>query len=310
MLVTGATGFLGAHLTRALLRHGADVHALVRPSTRLDRIADVVDDVHLHQAALEDERQMRRIAETARPELIFHLAVQRDDATAADRQAALRTNVFGTAMLLEATATQEHRRLIHLGSSLEYGGTTEALPEAAATAPLTFYGATKAAATLLCQQAVRATGREIVILRPFHLFGPWEHPAHLVPTAIRAALHGQALPLTAPGLRRDWLFVADAVDACLLSAVADNVAGEVINVAAGQDWSNHEVVTAIGEITARPLDVQTGAFPARQWDAERKVADIAKARQLLGWTPRYSLRDGLAMTVDWTRSRSAEDDRE
>ena len=309
MLVTGATGFLGAHLTRALLRHGADVHALVRPSTRLDRIADVVDDVNLHQAELADEGHLRRIAETVRPELTFHLAVQRDDATLADRQAALRTNVLGTAMLLEATATPEHRRVIHLGSSLEYGQSTAPLHEAAATAPLTFYGATKAAATLLCQQAVRATGREIVILRPFHLFGPWEHPGHLVPTAIRAALRGDTLALTAPGLRRDWLFVADAVDACLLSAVADNVAGEVINVAAGQDWSNHDVVTAIGEITGRALDVQTGAFPARPWDAERKVADIAKARRLLGWTPRHSLRDGLAMTVDWTLSRSAEDDR-
>jgi nucleoside-diphosphate-sugar epimerase len=305
VLVTGAAGFLGANLTRELLRQGADVHALVRPSTSFWRIAEVVDELTLHRADLEDERLLARVVEAVRPGVIVHLAVRREDGNAQDRNATLRTNVLGTADLLEATASLDYRRFIHLGSSLEYRPMDAPHREDANPAPMTYYGASKAAATTLCQQAARAKGLPIVILRPFQIYGFWENTNRLIPTAIMAAERCQEMGLTAPGYRRDWLFVEDAVDAILRCIVADDVTGEVINIGSGEDWSNEEVVAVVGAVMGKEIAVRVGEHPVRPWDTERWVADITKARRLLGWAPRHSLREGVARSAAWMRDHAA-----
>lgn len=301
VLIAGAAGFLGANLARELLRQGAEVHAVVRPSTALWRIAAVADDLTMHQVDLEDRPALARVVDAAHPEIIVNLAVRREDGAAQDRDATLRANVLGLAHLLEATASLDYRRFVHLGSSLEYGPGDAPHREDARLEPMTYYGATKAAATTLCQQAARAGDRAIVVLRPFQIYGCWEKANRLIPTAIVAAQRDEVMALTAPGYRRDWLFVDDAVAALLRTIVADreNVAGEVINVGSGEDWSSEDVVAVIGAVTGRQVRVRVGAHPARPWDNARCVADIAKARRLLGWAPRYPLRDGVARSVAW-----------
>jgi len=299
VLITGAAGFPGANLTRELLRRGADVQALVRPGSDLCRIVDVVSDLTLQLVDLLDPIELRRVIASVRPKAVVHLAVRREDGSPDERLATLRANVLGTASLLEATASLDDTRFIHLGSSLEYGAAQGPLREDAPPRPSTFYGATKAAATLLCQQAARAAGREIVVLRPFNVYGPWEKTSRLIPAAIVAALHERELALTAPGYRRDWVFVADVVDACLLALEAEGVNGEVINIGSGEQRSNEEVVALVREVTGRELRVRMGEHLPRPWDSEYWVADVAKAGRLLGWEPRHTLREGLARSIAW-----------
>jgi nucleoside-diphosphate-sugar epimerase len=305
VLISGAAGFLGANLTRELLRQGAAVHAVVRPGSELCRIANIVPDLSLHTVDLLDADALHRVVTLARPVFVIHLAVRREDRSPSERQATLQANVLGTSNLLESTASLDYRRFVHFGSSLEYGPAAGPLRENTFPRPRTYYGVTKAAATLLCQQAARGGSRPVVVLRPFNVYGPWEAPHRLVPTAIAAALHEGEMALTAPGYRRDWVYVDDVVDACLLALAAEEIAGEVINIGSGRQHGNEDIVGMVEALTGHTIRVRRGEHPPRPWDRPAWVADMAKSKRLLGWEPRHSLREGLARTIAWHQERVA-----
>jgi nucleoside-diphosphate-sugar epimerase len=304
VLVTGAAGFVGANLVRALCERGALVQALVRPATDRWRLAAIVPPVVLHAGDVTDAAAVRRAVAAARPEFIFNLAMPGGHAAdAGAREGAFRTSVVGTANLLAALADHPYRRFVHVGSSLEYGPKNTAIAEDATLAPATPRGVAKAAATLLCQYTARVTRRPIVVMRPFSVYGAWESATRLVPAAILAALRGEELELTTTGYRRDLVFVDDVVAACLGALDADGIDGEIINVGSGAQWSNEAVVELIGEIVGHRITIRAGTYPASPSDTAHWVADIDKARRLLGWRPRYMLRDGLERTVAWFRVR-------
>lgn len=300
-LVTGGAGFIGANLTRGLTRAGAEVHLLVRPSTRLWRLTDLLPSVTVHRADLTDREGLRQVAAQIRPDIIFHLAVQGVDPKHSDPRGILEANVGGTFNLLEATEPIDYERFVHLGGSSEYGPKDEPMKESDVLEPLTFYGAAKAAATLVCQQFARARRRPLVVLRPFSVYGYWERPTRLIPTAIRAALRNEELTLTAPGYRRDLIFVEDVVEACLRALQAETAPGEIINVGTGKQWTNEEVVDLVQALCGERIRVRAGEYPARLSDTTHWVADIHKAKRLLGWAPRHSLRSGLQKTISWLR---------
>lgn len=304
VLVTGAAGFIGANLTRGLLDAGAEIHALVRPSTNLWRLAEIAPRLALHRLDLAQAELLQRTVTAIRPEVIFHLAAPGGHPSSqADRTEMLVDHLLGTANLLQATEPLDYRRFIHFGSSTEYGPRNRPHRESDLLHPWTTRGAAKAAATLLCQQFGRANHRPIVVLRPFSVYGYWEGPARLIPTAIRAVLSGREIALTVPGYRRDLVFIADMVAACLLAVESKKPTGEVINVGSGQQWSNEEVVETIQALSGRRVRVRVGAYPPRPSDTEHWVADIRKAKRLLGWEPGHCLRDGLERTIDWFRQR-------
>lgn len=301
VLVTGAAGFIGANLVRDLARQGAEVHAVVRASTDLWRIADILPNLHLHRVDLIDREGLKSTVRRIPPEVIFHLTAHGVSPLHKDSSEVLGTNVLGTVNLLEATAPLDYHRLVHFGSSLEYGPKNTRMSESDLLEPVTFFGATKAAATLICQQFARAHRRPVVVLRPFSVYGYWEAPTRLVPTAILAILRNQEISLTSPGYRRDLIFVEDVVEACLLAVQADNAACEIINIGTGQQWANEKVVEMVEAIGGRKARVRVGEYPPRPSDTHHWVADIRKAKRLLGWEPRHTLRSGLEKTVSWFR---------
>jgi nucleoside-diphosphate-sugar epimerase len=301
ILITGAAGFVGANLTRTLICNGAQVHALARPNTNLWRISEVLPWLTLHRADLRDLKELEKIMDDVQPEIIFHLAVHRAAGSPEERLATLESNVLGTVNLLEATASHSYRRLIHIGSSLEYGTKTEAMKETDMLDPVTFYGTTKAASTLLAQQFGRANNLPIVVLRLFSVYGYWENSTRLVPTAILKALHNQDLALTMPGYRRDFIFVEDVMEACLLAVHARSIAGEIINIGSGKQWSNEELVELVQLLSGSSLKIRVGEYPARASDTTHWVADNRKARRLLNWKPAHTLREGITKTIAWFR---------
>lgn len=299
VLVTGAAGFVGANLVRALVDRGAEVHAVVRSQTDLWRIQDVESSVALQRADVTDRAALRDAVGQARPEIIFHLA--RGGPSLGGRDEIFQTNVLGVLNLLDATLDLDYTRFVHAGSSFEYGIRDEPMSETDPADPATFYGATKAAATLFCRQYARTHGKPIVVLRLFSVYGPWEASHRLVPTAIRACLEGGGLDLTEPGYRRDFVFVDDVVEALICAAGAVGIEGEIINIGSGRQTSNEEVVETIQALAGRHLRVRVGAYPARPTDTSNWVADNRKAERLLGWKPRHTLEDGISKTISWFR---------
>lgn len=306
VLVTGAAGFIGANLTRKLADRGAATHAVVRPGGEPWRIADIGGPLALHRLDLADRAELRRTVREVAPEFVFHLAARGVLPGRDNGGEILAANVLGTANLLEACAPLPYRRFVHVGGSSEYGPKNAPMSEEDLLEPVTPYGAAKAAATIVCRQVAVASRKPIVILRPFSVYGCWEAPTRLVPTAVRAVLCGHEIDLTPPGCRRDLVFADDVVEACLLALEADTSCGEIVNIGSGRQWANEAVVALISEIAGCAVRTRIGAYPPRPSDTAHWVADIRKAGRLLGWRPRHTLRSGLEKTISWIRRHPVE----
>jgi nucleoside-diphosphate-sugar epimerase len=296
VLVTGGAGFLGAALVRRLVAEAYDVHVVVRETTSLARIEDLLGRVTLHRADLADAADVALLAGGVEPDTVFHTAATGAYVRAGDA-GMFRDNVLATANVLRATTPFARCRVIHTASSLEPGPLSVAVRESAPPAPVIPYAASKAASTLLALQA-GACGRRVVVLRPFAIYGPGEPEQRLIPTAIRAALGGTPLRLTAPGFTRDLVFVEDVVDAYLAASRVEDIDGEIINVATGVPTANEETVRTIERLTGRPIAIAPDRYPAKPTDQPLWFADVSKAESLLGWRAAHTVEQGLRRTID------------
>jgi nucleoside-diphosphate-sugar epimerase len=160
--------------------------------------------------------------------------------------------------------------------------------------PRGFFGATKAAGSMLVTATAAARGVRATILRAFQVYGADDQPHRLVPTALRAARTGEVLPMTAPGMRRDWIQVDDVVEACVRAALADHLpSGQVLNIGTGRQTANEELVAMVERVTGRPVRVEVGAHPGCPWDTGSWVCDPSLAADLLGWEAKIDLEEGL-----------------
>ncbi|TFV87708.1 NAD(P)-dependent oxidoreductase [Blastococcus sp. CT_GayMR20] len=276
-LVTGAGGFVGRHLADRLTADGWDVVPLTRTTVDL---ADPVAGAAAVRAA--------------DPDVVFSLAAGRAKATAAERAA---TTAVNTSPWLVDALPDRCRAVIRLGSSTEYAASPVPLAEDAALEPRGFFGATKAAGSLLLQAAAAERGVRAAVLRAFQVYGPGDHPTRLVPVVLDAARTGAAVPLPGRLSRRDWVWVGDVVDACVRAAADDALPpGVVLNVGTGVQTSTEELVATAARVTGRPIATVAGAHPGRDWDTTDWVCDPTAARKLLGWEPTLDLAEGLART--------------
>ena len=285
-LVTGAGGFVGAHLCARLAAEGWDVVGTVRPGSppAPDRVeVDLADPV----ATAEMARQ-------ADPDVAFLLAAGRARATPAERAATLAVNASSGTWVVDALGDR-CQAVVQLGSSTEYAETVGAMDEATPLRPRGFFGATKAAGSLQVAATAEARGVRATVLRAFQIYGPHDHPHRLVPTALRAARTGELLPLTGPGMCRDWIYVDDVVEACVLAASADDLPrGQVLNIGTGVQTANEELVALVHWVTGRRVQTVEGAHPGCPWDTSSWVCDPSLAARLLGWRAAVELEAGLA----------------
>lgn len=280
-LVTGAGGFVGRHLVARLRADGWDVRGLTR------------DDVDL-----TDPVAAATAVRAADPDVVFSLAAGRAKATAQERASTVAVN---TSPWLVDALPDRCRAVVRLGSSTEYAAAPRPLSEDAALAPRGFFGATKAAGSLLLQAAAAERGVRAAVLRAFQVYGPGDHRTRLVPVVLDAARTGATVPLPARLSRRDWVWVGDVVDACVRAAGDDGLPpGIVLNIGTGVQTSTEELVATARRVTGRPIATAPGAHPGREWDTADWVADPSAARRLLGWEPTVRLADGLART--WAES--------
>jgi len=238
------------------------------------------------------------VVKAARPDYIFHLAAAPviAGATAVDSDV-VALNFLGTVNVIDACDGVDYLGLVTTGDAFEYGPSAEPMSESDVCRPDTLHGITKLRATFHAQAAARARGRPIVILRPFSIYGPDDHPRRLVPQVIAGALGGTAVALSHPNIARDWVYVEDLVDLYLEASRKPEMAGGVFNAGSGRQVTIGEIVDTVFRLTGLAVEARWGAFPAAAHDTDHWVADMRCTLQAFAWRPRTSLEQGLRKTI-------------
>lgn len=307
LLVTGASGFLGAHVAAGAQARGLSVRAALRASSdrhRLDRLAPGVATVDLDLA----DRAADLAAALDGVDAVIHCAAYGVDYRQSDFATALDLNVAASMRLAEAAAAAGVR-FVHVGTSYEYGTEDGTLAEDRRLAPTGIYGVTKAAASLALQDLARRTGAPIVVVRPFSMYGPLEGAHKFVPMVMAASRTGHTVDLTPGGQQRDYLYVGDVVAACLdLVAATPFPAGEVFNICSGQGIGLRALAgAAVAAASGDPAVLRWGAKPYRPAESMRVVGDPAKLAAAIGWRATTPLDAGMAATAAADAAASTED---
>ena len=309
-LVTGGAGFIGSHLVERLLRDHPDATVRVLDDFSTGR----PENLPFAGAAgrrLEIVRGDIRSLETverlsADADVVFHQAAMRSvPRSVADPLGANDHNVTGTLQVLEAARRQRVRRVVYASSSSVYGDRAE-LPkrEDQPPAPISPYAVSKAAGEQYARVWTRLYGVETVGLRYFNVFGPRQDPtseyAAVIPRFILWALGGTPLEVHGDGTQsRDFTYIDNVVDANVAAARAPAAAGEVFNVGCGRRVSLLTIVERLEKLLGRPIACRH--TPARAGDVPHTLADLGRARSLLGYEPRVDFDEGFERTVEYFR---------
>jgi nucleoside-diphosphate-sugar epimerase len=302
VLITGASGFVGACVARAALARGHAVHVLLRDPARAWRLADVKDQLTVHQADLIDAASVGRCLASARPRVVLHLATHGAYESQAEARTILDANIVGILNLLQAAESHGAELVVQTGSSSEYGFRSDPMCETDRLEPNSVYAVAKAAQSHLGSLWSQRTSLAVVCLRLFSIYGPWEEPTRLIPTLIRKARAGLPIDMVSPDIARDLVYVDDICDAMLDFPRLRAQRGEIINLGSGQERTMREVVDTVQRIVGTRSPVRWNAFPARRWDAKHWCADASKAEEKLGWRAQHSLFEGLRKTADWMQT--------
>jgi nucleoside-diphosphate-sugar epimerase len=307
VLITGGTGFVGANLARRLLRDGHEIHLIVRSQTAFWRLNDVRSALHIHVANLQDREAVIAAVAASRPEWVFHLAVHGAYSDQINREEIYRSNVLGTANLLEACERADFAVFVNTGSSSEYGFVSHAPGEDELPRPNSDYAVSKVAATMLCGYTARRLSRPVPTLRLYSVYGPYEEPRRLVPRLLRLGMEGQWPPLVSPRIARDFIYIDDVVDAYLKVVQASSAAPDAIyNIGSGRQITLGEIVETVRALCAIEAEPVWNNMEQRIWDTDVWVGNVEKAARELNWTPQTSLRDGLSATLSWMRDHQSD----
>ncbi|HEX3083300.1 MAG TPA: SDR family oxidoreductase [Pyrinomonadaceae bacterium] len=306
-LVTGGAGFIGSHIARALIEAGVRVRIIDNLSTGyVENLNEIEADVDFVNGSINDVAALRRALQDV--ELVFHeAAIPSVPRSVKQPRETHDASVNGTFELLLAARDAGVRRVIYAASSSAYGDQLESPKrETMRPNPLTPYAAAKLVGEYYCQVFTHSYGLETVSLRYFNVFGPRQDPGSqysgVISRFILALENGERPTIYGDGEQtRDFTYVANAVKANLLAAQAPNASGKVFNVANGKSTSINEVLGVLKRLTGRN-ELEAEYLPARAGDVRDSLADLEGAATVLGYQPKFSLEDGLDLTLEWWKT--------
>ncbi len=309
-LVTGGAGFIGSHLAQALVARGETVRIADDFSTgKAANVAVLNGKTEVLTGDLADAGFAREAV--ADVDLVLHqAAIPSVPRSVADPLTSHRANVNATVSLLVAAREAGVRRVVYAGSSSAYGD-SPTLPkhEAMAPQPLSPYALQKLVGEQYMQLYTSLYGLETVTIRYFNVFGPRQDPSSpysgVIALFITRLLAGVPPIITGDGGQtRDFTYVDNVVDGVLRAAVAPEAAGQVINVATGERTSINELAATLARLMGAPL--APVHIEGRAGDVRDSLADLTRARQLLGYEPHVGLEEGLRRTIAWYREHAAD----
>ena len=311
VVVTGADGFIGSHLTEALVEAGAQVRAFCFYNSTgsrgwLDTIDEkVAKEIEFLLGDVRDARFVESACTNA--DVVFHLAALiAIPYSYRATESFLDTNVRGTLNVLEAVRREKCGRVVQTSTSEVYG--TPAKVPILETHPLqgqSPYSASKIAADKLCEAYACSFEVPVVTLRPFNTYGPRQSARAVIPTILEQLLRGRtSVELGALDPKRDLTFVSDTVDGFLRAGDTPGIEGETIQLGTGHTVSIGELFEAAKKVLGSSATVSQAKERLRPGKSEVMVllSDPSRARERLGWTPQVSIEEGLRRTADWMRS--------
>jgi UDP-glucose 4-epimerase len=307
-LVTGCAGFIGSHLTEALLRRGDAVIGI-----------DCFNDNYGRDQKLRNLRHFMHWddfefvpVDLTRGDLeelaagcgtVFHLAAEPGVRASwrARYSQYVQNNILATQQLLDAVKERPEVRFVYASSSSVYGNATvRPTPEDAPTSPLSPYGQTKLSGEHLCSLYRDNFGVDAVALRYFTVYGPRQRPDMAFHIFCRATLEGKPVTVFGDGRQtRDFTYVEDVVAATTAAGSAEVGEDRLFNVGGGTPASIRDVLELIGDLADTAPDVKY--LDTERGDVQDTAADTARARDVLGFAPQTTLRDGVAAELEWVR---------
>jgi len=307
VLVTGAGGFIGSHLTETLLREGARVRAFLRYTSRNRQglLSEIPlpfrENLELYFGDLRDQESVKGAFPDV--EAVFHLgALIGVPYSFLHPREVMENNTLSTMNILSAALEYKTSRVVVTSSSEVYGS-AQRLPmdENHPLHPQSPYAASKVACDALALSYFHSFNLPVTVLRPFNTYGPRQSLRAVIPTVIVQALRGEPLRLGSLSPRRDFTFVEDTVRGFIDSSLSPRVLGKAVVLGNGESHSVGEVVELVQELVGRTLEVTTEERRIRPGTSEvtELLAGASLAGELLGWTPKVDLREGLGRTVQW-----------
>ncbi|MFC2040937.1 SDR family NAD(P)-dependent oxidoreductase [Chloroflexota bacterium] len=307
VLVTGAGGFIGSHLSERLVELGAKVKAFVRYNSRNDQgliellPPQVKNEIEVTMGDLRDSEAVHDAVKGTN--MVFHLAALVAIVYSyLHAREVIETNTIGTLNVLDAAKDYELNKVIHTSTSEVYG-TAQYVPidEKHPLQGQSPYSASKIGADKIAESFYRSFDVSVATIRPFNTFGPRQSARAVIPTIITQALTKGRIFLGSLHPTRDYTYIEDMVEGFIKAAESPMSVGEVINIGSNFEVSIGDLATRIISLTGKNAEIifDTSRVRPPKSEVERLRCDNTKAKRLLGWEPRTSLDEGLRTTIEW-----------
>ncbi|QDS95825.1 UDP-glucose 4-epimerase [Roseimaritima multifibrata] len=311
VLVTGAGGFIGSHLTERLVELGADVRALVHYNSGgrrgwLDE-SPLQDQMTVLAGDITDAGSVREAMKDR--EVVFHLAALiAIPYSYVAPNSYVQTNVVGTVNVLEAARQLNTERIVHTSTSEVYGSALQVpISEDHPLQGQSPYSASKIGADKLVESYYNSFELPVTTVRPFNTFGPRQSARAVLPTIITQCLTGDSVRLGSLTPTRDLNYVANTVHGFISAAASPAAIGRTMNVGSGQEISIGDLAHLIAELVGKPITIESDEQRHRpeKSEVQRLLADNRLAKELIDWEPIVDFRTGLSNTIDWFRENLA-----
>lgn len=299
ILITGASGFIGSHLTHALLNEGSDVSILVRYNSieHCVRLCDIWDSLNKFECDIRNIDSLVQLKQKSF-DYVFHLAAYNHVGKSFNHVSeAIETNCLGTTNLLETLTNYE--KFLYVSTSEVYGfQKTISFIETQYPHPQSPYSVGKYAGELYSLMKQRQYNLPILVVRPFNVFGPYQSNRAIIPELIEKCLQNVPIDLTKGLQTREFNYINNVVEGMILAAKS-KIIGEIINIGCGKDISIRNLANLIHRKTNSTSKLKFGSLETRSNEIWKMKSDSTKAKKMLNWSPKISFQQGLDITIKW-----------
>ena len=290
ILITGAAGFIGANLTRKLIKTGNEINILIKEASNLWRINDIVSNCNVHKIDLKKVDDVRNVVKKINPELVYHCAGHGIYPSQKDSAEIFSTNILGTFNLLNALNENNNlHRLVNLGSFFEY-----------LTNPTDPYTISKITQTKLAEHFFKEKKLPIITLRLFTPYGKFDSPGRLICDLMIALIRNKPLEIFSKYTKRDFIHIDDVITALEIASQQPDITGEIIDIGTGNEISVEEIVSMSNQLSDNELVINWNDTKQREVDILPENIFLGRQQtQKLNWNPSTSLEDGLQRTIEW-----------